>query len=88
MKYRAFDLKLNNIRFIKDIKSIHNLINIDKIRINIVIDNQRKKLIFINILYIPNLSLNLISQKQLMRNNIQMKLMQSNIEFDNYNIIA
>ena len=39
VKYRAFNLKLNDIRFIKNIKNIRSFINIDKIRINIIIDN-------------------------------------------------
>ena len=39
MKYRVFDFKLNNIRFIKNIESIRNFINIDKIHINIIIDD-------------------------------------------------
>ena len=49
MQYRVFDLKLNDIHFIKDIKNVRIFININKIRINIVIDDQKKKLIFINV---------------------------------------
>ena len=39
MQYRVFDLKLNNVRFIKDIESARIFINNNKIRINIVIDD-------------------------------------------------
>ena len=39
MQYRTFDFKLNNIRLIKNIKNARIFINIDKIRINIVINN-------------------------------------------------
>ena len=39
MQYRVLDFKLNDIRFIKDIKNIRIFINIDKVRINIVINN-------------------------------------------------
>ena len=60
MQYRIFDLKLNDIRFIKNIKSARIFINIDKIRINIIIDNQKKELIFTNVLFILDLPLNLI----------------------------
>ena len=42
MQYRVLDFKLNDIRFIKNIKDIRIFINIDKICINIVIDNQKK----------------------------------------------
>ena len=44
VQYRVFDLKLNDIRSIKGIKNARIFINIDKIRINIVIDNQKKNL--------------------------------------------
>ena len=88
MQYRALDLKLNDIRFIKNIENAHILININKIRINIVIDNQKKEIIFTNIFFISNLPLNLIFQKQLMRNNILMKFVQNDIEFDNRDIIT
>ena len=60
MQYRAFDLKLNDIYFIKNIENARIFINIDKIRINIIIDNQKKKFIFTNVFYILNLFLNLI----------------------------
>ena len=63
----------NNIRFIKNIAKMLNFVDINKIRINIFIDNERKKFIFINILYFPNFFLNLISQKQFARNNIFIK---------------
>ena len=39
MQYRVFDFKLNDIRFIKDIENARIFINIDKIHINIIIDN-------------------------------------------------
>ena len=39
MQYRVFDLKLNDVHLIKNIKNVHIFININKIRINIVIDN-------------------------------------------------
>ena len=60
MQYRAFDLKLNDIRFIKNIENARIFINIDKIRINIIINNKKKKKIFTNILFILDLFLNLI----------------------------
>ena len=44
MQYRVLDFKLNDIRFIKNIKDIRIFIDIDKICINIVIDNQKKNL--------------------------------------------
>ena len=87
MQYRVFDFKLNNVYLIKNIENVRIFINIDKIRINIIIDNQKKKLIFTNVLFILNLSLNLIFQKQLMRNNIHIKFVQNDIEFDNRDII-
>ena len=60
MKYRALDLKLNDIRFIKNIKDIRSFIDIDKIRINIIIDDQKKEFIFTNVFYVLDLFLNLI----------------------------
>ena len=39
VQYRALDLKLNDIYFIKNIENVHILINIDKIYINIIIDD-------------------------------------------------
>ena len=60
MQYRVFNFELNNVYFIKNIESARILIDIDKIRINIVIDNQKKKLILTNVFFISNLFLNLI----------------------------
>ena len=39
MQYRALDFKLNDIHFIKNIKSVYIFINIDEIRINIIIND-------------------------------------------------
>ena len=61
MQYRALNFKLNDIRFIKNIKDARIFININKIRINIIIDDQKKKFIFTNVLFVSNLLLNLIS---------------------------
>ena len=61
MQYRALNFKLNDIRFIKNIKDARIFININKIRIDIIIDDQKKKFIFTNVLFVSNLLLNLIS---------------------------
>ena len=60
VQYRVFDFKLNDVHFIKGIKGARIFIDIDKIHINIVINNQKKELIFTNVLFILNLFLNLI----------------------------
>ena len=56
MQYRVFNLKLNDIHFIKDIKNVRIFINIDKIRINIVIDDQKKNL-FLRISFLSQIYL-------------------------------
>ena len=68
IEYRSLNLNKNNIYFIKEITNILTPIDINKIYINIYINGRKRTLILLDILYILNLLLNLISQNQLIRN--------------------
>ena len=88
IEYRSLDLNKNNIRFIKRITSTLTPIDINKIRINIYINEYKRILILSNVLYILNLLLNLISQNQLIRNVTSIKLIQNDIKIKNRSITA
>ena len=79
---------MNNTRSINDIAKNLIFINIDKVYINTIKNGQKRDIFFINILYLSNLSLSLISLGQLVRNSIFIKFIFNDIKIDYRNLIA
>ena len=82
------NLLIDDVRSIKSIDKSKILIDIKKIRLIINLRDRKKKIIFNNVFYILRLFINLISQKQLMRVDVLIKLISFNIEIDIRDIIA
>ena len=88
IKYRSLNFLINNVRSIKNINELKILINIEKIRFVTNLRDRKKKIIFNDVFYIPELFINLISQKQFMRVDVFIKFISFDIEIDIRDIIA
>ena len=88
IKYRFLNLSIDDVRSIKDIDESKILIDIEKIRLIINLRGRKKKIIFNDALYISKLFINFISQRQLMRVDVFIKLIFFNIKIDIRDITA
>lgn len=88
MEYRLLDPSVDDIRPIKGIAGSIRPADIGKVRISTCTDGKRKDLILTDVLHLPDLPLNLISQRQLMRNAVPMKLIPNDIEIGTRGITA
>ena len=82
------NFSIDNVRSIKDINKSKIFIDIKKIRFIINLRGRKKKIIFNDVLYILKLFINFISQGQLMRVDVFIKLVSFDIKINTHNIIA
>ena len=82
IEYRFLNFSINDVRSIKDINKSKIFIDIEKIRLITNLRDRKKDIIFNDVLYIPKLFINFISQKQFIPADVSMKLMSFNIKID------
>lgn len=88
IEYRLLDPAVDDVRPIKGIKDSLVPIGIGKVCLSTVTDGKKKELILTNVLHLPGLPLNLVSQGQLMRNGLPMKFVPNGIEIGHRGITA
>ena len=76
------------IRPIKGIEGSLTPVGIGKIRISTLTDGEKKDMFLSDVLHVPGLPLNLISQGQLMRSNVPLKLIPNGIKLGTRGITA
>lgn len=88
VEYRSLDSQHNDIRPIKGIEGSRVPIGVGKVRISTVTDAKQKDLILTDVLHVPGLPLSLVSQGQLTRANVRMKLVRNGIQVGKRGITA
>ena len=71
---------MNNCRSIAEVIDFLASINKDKFELKINVNNKYTRLILDDVLHVPKLSMNLISQNKLIRSNCSIKIVKNDIE--------
>ena len=88
VEYRHLNSSHDDIRPIKGIEGSLTPVGIGMVRISTLTDGEKKDMFLTDVLHVPGLPLNLISQGQLMRNNVPFKLVPNGIELGTRGITA